>query len=57
MIVNKKESLGSGSLSKKVKDIRLFGSVAKGTDTTESDIDILILVESDDRRIVISPTV
>jgi len=30
-------------------DLRLFGSVAKGTDTQELDIDILVLVENDDR--------
>ncbi|SDG20714.1 nucleotidyltransferase family protein [Desulfosporosinus hippei] len=39
-------------LSTKVKDVRLFGSVVKGTDTAESDIDILVLVENDDRKIV-----
>ena len=33
-----------------VKDVRLFGSVARGTDTSDSDIDILVLVESDDRE-------
>ena len=32
-----------------VKDVRLFGSVVRGTSTPESDIDILVLVESDDR--------
>lgn len=36
-------------LTSNVKDIRLFGSVAKGADTPDSDIDILILVERDDR--------
>ncbi|MGD0621718.1 MAG: nucleotidyltransferase domain-containing protein [Dehalococcoidia bacterium] len=34
-----------------VKDVRLFGSVARGTNAPESDIDILVLVESDDRMI------
>jgi predicted nucleotidyltransferase len=32
-----------------VQDVRLFGSVARGTNTPESDIDILVLVENDDR--------
>ena len=32
-----------------IKGIRLFGSVARGTDTPESDIDILVLVEKDDK--------
>ena len=36
-------------LSTNVKDVRLFGSEARGTDTPESDIDILVLVEKDDR--------
>lgn len=36
-------------LSNTVKDVRLFGSVARGTDTPESDIDILVLVEKEDR--------
>ncbi len=36
-------------LSLNIKDVRLFGSVARGTDTPESDIDILVLVEKDDR--------
>lgn len=35
-------------LSTTVKDVRLFGSVARGTDTPESDIDILVLVEKED---------
>ncbi|KJS50332.1 nucleotidyltransferase domain-containing protein [Desulfosporosinus sp. BICA1-9] len=39
------------SLSSNIKDVRLFGSVARGTDTPESDIDILVLVEKDDRDI------
>ncbi|MHB8073141.1 nucleotidyltransferase family protein [Desulfosporosinus fructosivorans] len=38
-------------LSANIKDVRLFGSVARGTDTPESDIDILVLVEKDDRDI------
>lgn len=38
-------------LSPNIKDVRLFGSVARGTDTPESDIDILVLVEKDDRDI------
>lgn len=33
-----------------VSDIRLFGSVARGTDSPESDVDILVLVENDDRE-------
>lgn len=36
-------------LPSNIRDVRLFGSVAKGTDTLESDIDILVLVERDDR--------
>ena len=38
-------------LSPNIKDVRLFGSVARGTDTPESDIDILVLVEKEDRDI------
>ena len=38
-------------LSFNIKDVRLFGSVARGTDTPDSDIDILVMVEKDDRDI------
>jgi len=31
-------------------EVRLFGSVAKGTYNSESDIDILVLVINDDKR-------
>lgn len=37
-------------LPTRIKDVRLFGSVARGTDSPESDVDILVLVESDDRE-------
>jgi len=36
-------------LSSNIKDVRLFGSVVRGTDTPDSDIDILVMVEKDDR--------
>src|SRR5665648_455239 len=36
-------------LSFNIKDVRLFGSVVRGTDTPDSDIDILVMVEKDDR--------
>ncbi|MCB8815737.1 nucleotidyltransferase domain-containing protein [Desulfosporosinus shakirovi] len=35
-------------LSTNLIDIRLFGSVASGTDTEESDIDLFLLVKDDD---------
>lgn len=40
-----------GRLSNTIRDVRLFGSVARRTDTRESDIDILVLVAKDDRTI------
>jgi len=37
-------------LGDKLLATRLFGSVARGTATPESDIDILVVVENEDRR-------
>jgi len=31
------------ALSHRVRDVRLFGSVARGEDTEESDVDLLVL--------------
>ncbi|GAB6173667.1 nucleotidyltransferase domain-containing protein [Paradesulfitobacterium aromaticivorans] len=36
-------------LASNIKDVRLFGSVARGSSTPESDIDILVLVEKEDK--------
>ncbi|GAB6173681.1 nucleotidyltransferase domain-containing protein [Paradesulfitobacterium aromaticivorans] len=36
-------------LASNIKDVRLFGSVARGNGTPESDIDILVLVEKEDK--------
>lgn len=36
-------------LAPNIKDVRLFGSVARGSSTPESDIDILVLVEKEDK--------
>lgn len=47
-------------LSGNLKAIRLFGSVARGTETPESDIDLLVLVNRDDkatREIIMDITV
>lgn len=38
-----------GELGENLLGIRLFGSVARGTATPESDIDILVLVQREDR--------
>ncbi|MGQ9825080.1 MAG: nucleotidyltransferase domain-containing protein [Desulfotomaculales bacterium] len=38
-------------LGKNLLDIRLFGSVARGTFTPESDIDVLLVVQDESRQI------
>ena len=38
-----------GELGENLLEMRLFGSVARGTATPESDIDILVLVQKEDR--------
>lgn len=43
-------------LKENILDIRVFGSVARGTATTESDIDVLVLLENkhtDDRDMIV----
>jgi predicted nucleotidyltransferase len=34
-------------------DLRLFGSVARGDDTPESDIDVFVVVQPEDRRVTL----
>ncbi len=36
---------------KQLKEVILYGSVARGVDTKESDIDILVLVDADDKEL------
>ena len=38
------------NLSDSVVDVRLFGSEARGEATPESDIDVLVVVQPDDKR-------
>lgn len=38
-------------LGKNLLDVRLFGSVARGTFTPESDIDVLLVVQNESRQI------
>lgn len=46
--INEFSNLVKQKLSSNLVDIRLFGSVARGTSTPESDIDILIVVLNED---------
>lgn len=53
---HKKEALGKfvtrlqEHLGDKIRGVYLFGSVAKGTDTPESDIDVLIVYSGTDKK-------
>lgn len=46
----KAASLEAGSVFPEIKEIRLFGSLAKGEETGLSDIDLFILVDSQEKN-------
>ncbi|HHT71528.1 MAG TPA: nucleotidyltransferase domain-containing protein [Firmicutes bacterium] len=44
-------SIRASSVGPSIKDVKLFGSKAKGTGTSGSDIDVLVIVETADPNV------